>query len=175
MLKNKAHKRHEREWLVVFSLFHGRRTSERETGANQRSGRVRAKVSQANKTNPHPDLEAQGAAIKNPSPAGKTVGDQEKETRQLGKARGRREEKPPPAGKSQGAAKKPPPRLSLARAAQGQGKRARAKPAKRTQTRADTKTEGGLRQPKTRAEKHTPKKEVLGLSQDRRRPPPAKN
>ena len=150
MLKNNDNKRHERECMVVFSLFHGRRTRERlgRIKGQPRSGRRSAK---GKKTTPPPNLEAQGADAA------------KKKTRQLGKARGRREEKPPAAGKSQGAATKKPPD-SLERAAQGQGQGARAKPAKRTQTRADTKTEGGLSQPKTRAEKHTPKKKVVGLS-----------
>ena len=120
---------------------------ERETGVNQRSAKVRAKVSQANKTNPSPRLGSTGGGDKKTPRQLERQGAAKKNPRQLGKARGRREEKPPPAGKSQGAAKKPPTPDSLARAAQGQGQRARAKPAKRTQTRADTKTEGGLRQP----------------------------
>ena len=124
--------------MMVFSLFHGRRTRERETRANQRSAKVRAKVSQANKINPPPAVKSQGAAIKNPPPAGKAVGGHEKTPRQL---------------ERQWVAKKKKPD-SLARTAQGQGQRGtreacvarvksnfgRAREASTTQTRAKDKT-----------------------------------
>ena len=66
-------------------------------------------------------------------------------------------------------------RLCLPLHEQRLGPTPRPKEASASKTRANTKTEGGLRQPKTRAEKHTEKKKVLGLSKDRGRPPPAQN
>ena len=59
MLKNKANTRHEREWLVVFSLFHGSKMRERDWGES--------KVSQTrNKTTPPPAGKRQWVAKKKP-------------------------------------------------------------------------------------------------------------
>ena len=170
MLKNKANKRHEREWLVVFSLFHGSRTRER-------LGRIKGQPS-AKQTNPLPAGKSQGAAMQNPPASWKGSGWPRKNPLPAGKkGSGWPRKNPLPGGKKGSGWPRKTPRLSL------QGRRrvkvsARTCKAKKQRTTAKQnylKPEGGLRQPTTRAEKHTHSetKKVLGFCQDRRRPPSA--
>ena len=94
---------------MVFSLFHGRRTRERDWGES--------KVSQVNKTNPPPAGKSQGAAIKK-IPASWEKSQwvvKKKNPRQLGE-------------KAVGGQEKTPPTLAGKGGAGSRSKRARAKP-----------------------------------------------
>ena len=115
-------------WSFLYFMGEGRA---RDWGKSQVSqGQGEGQPSEKKQLSP--DLEAQGAAIKKTPPAGKPGGGKEKTPASWKKPGGGDEKKSPD---------------SLERAAQGQGQHTHAKPAKQTQTRADTKNEGGLRQP----------------------------